>query len=449
MIKMKKTTIKIQPIIPALDYAEEDAPVMAAEAWMHGPTKPRHAKREDEIPDKDISLENISNVFDFVEVNSPIYVRNAHDLKKNDLRDVDAFVIDPGDPNALAMSSVMYELFSTHKPVLPPWDNWGYAWRGKLTTGWAKNLGYFSFVPMGYQDVKIVLQAVKGIKFIRSLNILYVGDIPSHSVNADTDPVRLYEKFGCTITSISFQEYDKAVKNVSNDEVKKLSADWLTSFNMLDGTENKIDKYSAIYVATKKLLKKYEANALTIDCAFLPSVELVPCVTASFIIDEGIPFGCEGDTNQLIASAMMMGVSGRASLMGNLFENALHEDIEKNRIVINHDVLPPSMACTDCKMNFRDFHEINKGSTLYADMKKEMVTIGGMNFDSSEMWISKGKVVWTEDTAHCRLSIGFEVENAKRIARESLGHHQVTVYGDYQDSIEMMCNFLDMDIKRL
>lgn len=124
-------TINVQPIIPALDYAEENSPVMAAEAWMHGPTKPRHAKRREKKPDNDVSFENISNVFSYVKISPPVYVRNAHDLKKHDLRDADAFVIDPGDPNTLPMSSVMYELFSTNKPVLPPWDNWGYAWREK------------------------------------------------------------------------------------------------------------------------------------------------------------------------------------------------------------------------------------------------------------------------------------------------------------------------------
>jgi len=239
------------------------------------------------------------------------------------------------------------------------------------------------------------------------------------------------------------------VKNADKKSVKSIAEKWNASFNMMDNTETKTGRYASIYVAVKKLMKKYDANALTIDCAYLPSVELVPCVTAAMIIDEGFPFGCEGDTNQLIAAAMMMGVSDRASLMGNLFENALHKDIEDNQIVINHDVLPPSMACEGCKINFRDFHEIHKGSTLYADLKKEMVTIGGMNFDSSEMWISKGKVVWTKDTVHCRLSIGFEVEDAKRIARESLGHHQVIVFGNYVDSIQMMCKFLGMDIRNI
>jgi len=72
-----------------------------------------------------------------------------------------------------------------------------------------------------------------------------------------------------------------------------------------------------------------------------------------------------------------------------------------------------------------------------------------MNFDSSEMWLSKGNVAWTEDTAHCRISIGFEVEDAKRIARESLGHHQVIVYGDYIKSIQMMCDFLNLKYRNI
>jgi L-fucose isomerase-like protein len=333
--------------------------------------------------------------------------------------------------------------------VLPPWDNWGYAWRGKLTTGWAKNLGHYSYVTMGFDDVKNVLQAVRGIKFIRSLNILYIGDIPSHSVNADINPIRIYEKFGCTITPVSFHEYADEVEKADMKKAKEMADRWKSSFNMMDNTESKVEKYTSIYIAVKKLMEKYEANALTVDCAYLPSVELVPCVTASLISDEGYPFGCEGDTNQLITAAMMMGVSGHATLMGNLFENALHKDILNNQIVINHDVLPPSMACKGCKINFRDFHEQRKGSTLYADLKKETVTMGGMNFDSSEMWLSKGNVAWTEDTAHCRISIGFEVEDAKRIARESLGHHQVIVYGDYIKSIQMMCDFLNLKYRNI
>ena len=74
---------------------------------------------------------------------------------------------------------------------------------------------------------------------------------------------------------------------------------------------------------------------------------------------------------------------------------------------------------------------------------------GGIDFDSGEMWLSKGKVAWTEDTAHCRISIGFDVENAKRIARKAIGDRQVTVFDDYVDSLQIMCDFLGIKTRNI
>ena len=90
---------------------------------------------------------------------------------------------------------------------------------------------------------------------------------------------------------------------------------------------------------------------------------------------------------------------------------------------------------------------MGQGATFYAPLKNEVVTIGGMNFDSDVMWLSKGRVIWSQDTTHCRLSVGIKVEDAKRIAKESLGHHQVTVYGEYLESLQLMCHFLKMDLR--
>jgi L-fucose isomerase-like protein len=215
----------------------------------------------------------------------------------------------------------------------------------------------------------------------------------------------------------------------------------------VDGREQHLERYAAIYVALKELLRKHEANGLTIDCAFLPSIEYVPCISAALLIDEGVPYGCEGDTNQLITAAMFMGVSGSAALMGNLFENAIHQDILDDVIVINHDVVPNCLVQENCGIKIRDFHEMGQGATFYAPLKNEEVTIGGMNFDSDIMWLSKGNVIWSQDTTHCRLSVGIKVEDAKRIAKESLGHHQVTVYGEYLESLQLMCHFLIMDLR--
>ena len=230
---------------------------------------------------------------------------------------------------------------------------------------------------------------------------------------------------------------------------KQTADEWKTRFKFLDNREEQLNKYSTNYLALKSLLDQYACNAFTIDCAFLPDVEYVPCVAASLLIDQGCGFGCEGDINQLIMQRLLQGSGGKNALMGNLFENATHKDILENTIVINHDVLPPSMACPGIKINFRDFHETGKGSTLIADIPRENITMGGISYNSDSIWLSRGKVVWSEDTVHCRLSVGIKVENAKRIMKESFGHHQVFSYGDCYDALKLAAQFLKMRIVEL
>jgi len=90
-------------------------------------------------------------------------------------------------------------------------------------------------------------------------------------------------------------------------------------------------------------------------------------------------------------------------------------------------------------MKLRDFHADKKGLTGFIKLKKgEEITIVGMDRKAKRIWYSKGEILWTEDAVHCRISIGIKVKDAKRIGKESFGHHQVIAYGDFTDEIEML-----------
>jgi hypothetical protein len=68
-------------------------------------------------------------------------------------------------------------------------------------------------------------------------------------------------------------------------------------------------------------------------------IELLPPLE-----DEGIPCSCEGDLPALFTLTMFMGISGKASLMGNLNVNVTHMEIENNVITINKEHIPFSPA---------------------------------------------------------------------------------------------------------
>ena len=148
--------------------------------------------------------------------------------------------------------------------------------------------------------------------------------------------------------------------------------------------------------------------------------------------------------------SILMGLSGEAALMGNLFANTTHEDIEDNVIVINHDVVPPSMGAKGKRMRLRDFHATGKGLTGFVELEEgRKVTVVGMDRNARRLWYSSGEVVWTEDTVHCRTSIGVKVKDAKRIGRESFGHHQALTCGDWTEELEMLGKVLKLEVHRL
>lgn len=428
---LKNHKIVLQPLTIGwwTDYSE--APVMAAEAWQFGPAKPRSAGRDKEIPPVDVSLQNLPVLYDWVELRQKINVRDLADAKRvvYSADEVDAYVVDFATTEEVG--PILEILAKRDIPIFPEWDAWGFAWEGRMIVGWSEEIGYRTFLPTDADDVDALLRAVRAVSVLQHTKILYIGNIPSHSCNAETRPLNLLRKFKVDFHQIDLKEFTDTVDAlVGTADALALAEQWRSAHEIMDDRSPVLDRYTAIYLALRKLLKKYDANALTMDCAFLPDIEYVACCAASYLIDEGCCFACEGDISQLVSLQLFMGISGKAGLMGNLFSNANHRDITENTIVINHDVMPPSMACADCKMCLRDFHDARKGSTFFCDMPKKEVTMGGLSYDGRKLWVSTGRVKWVEDTVHCRISIGIEVEDAKAIMRNSLGHHQVMVYAE-------------------
>lgn len=443
-LKDHKIVLKPLNIGWGRDYS--DAPVMAAEAWQFGPVKPRNAKRAKEIPAKDVSLQNLKHEYAWVEVRDVVQIRDLAEARRfvgSDC-DADAYIVTTSYTEEAG--AILAVLAQKDIPIIPEWDNWGYAWVGRMILGWSEEIGFRSFLPTCAEDVDDLLRALRAVSMLRQTKILYIGNIPSHSCNAETRPLNLFQKFKADFRQINFKEFTDTVDSfVGTEAAGQLAEQWIQRHKVMDGREKVLNRYTAIYLALKRLLAKYDANALSVDCAYSPSVEYVACCAASYLIDEGCCFGCEGDISQLISLQLLMGVSGNAGLMGNLFANAIHSDIEENTIVINHDVLPPSMACQNCKMCLRDFHDTEKGSTFFADMPKSPVTICGLSYDGKKFWVSDGCVKWVEDTVHCRISIGIDVKDAKAIMRKSLGHHQVMAYGEYKKALLLAGHFMGFE----
>ena len=449
-LRVPMSAFEVKPVLQPLELPSDSdlwssAPRLAAMAWVRGPPKPRHVEREKETPPEEVDLASLAKKGEVV-LKSSVKVFSSEDITRMTtlLTDVDAIVL---KANTRYDESLLSHLINLGKPILPEWDRWGYAWYGRYLLGKLRRLGSSTFVPAGADDVKALIGALRAVKFLRCMRTLYVGDIPPHGifdVNYDFDLIM--RKFGTTFIRIDFEDYIREINEASDEDARKLANLWKGQCKILDGREEKLDFYAKVYIGIKSLLERYTANAITIDCAWLPDPEYVPCTAFSLLIDEGIPAGCEGDINQLIMMAALMAISRQAVLMGNLNENATHQDIENGIIVINHDVLPFSMRCKGCPIVLRDFHALGKGLTPYAELEKgALVTIAGLDEGMERIWATTGRVAWTKDTTHCRVAIGIKVSNAKRIMSEAFGHHPVVTYGDHIRPLQVFAKLLGLD----
>ncbi|OYT54956.1 MAG: hypothetical protein B6U76_06885 [Desulfurococcales archaeon ex4484_217_2] len=445
---MRDVKVKIQPIRmkKALEIWDSDETPLAKTAWVKGPKKPRDVLRSKEIPPEDVSLDALKRK-GLVEVLEPIEIRKAEDIEKIP-EDVDAILIGDSE-DWFAEDSILEKLVLLNKPLLVEWDNWGYSIHGRISklrfNKYSKAKRYFT---MGADEVFSLIRALRGYRFIKTMKVLYVGDFPSHSVAVGPQISLEYlnKRFGVEFVKLTLEDYLKEIEGISDEKVEDVVKKWKERFIIRDNREKTLHIYAKTYKALKNMLRKHNANAITVDCAALPEIEYVPCLAYSLLIDEGIPCGCEADLPALFAMAMLMGVSNKPVLMGNLNENATHMDIENNVVVVNHDVLPPSLASPACKIALRDYHATAKGVTSYAELIEGLpVTLAGMHWDMDKVWVTTGKVVWTEDTTHCRVSIGVKVDNAKKVSKDAFSHHVVMSYGIYVKELRLLSELMEIE----
>ncbi len=444
----EKLKLLIQPVKmkSALEIWDTSETPLAKIAWVRGPKKPRDVMRNMEVPPKNVSLDALEKEGLIIAL-KPVEIKHPEDVKKIP-NNIDAILIRDSE-DWLVDDKILDALAALNKPILMEWDKWGYSIHGRISKfRFKKYRNVKRYYTMGIDDVISLLRGLRGWKAIRTLKILFIGKHPSHSVAVSPNVTfeKLREKFGNEIVQIELKEYVEEVNSVSDEKAKETVKEWKKSFVFLDNRINNVFHYAKIYIALKDLLKKYGANSLTMDCAALPDLEYVPCLAFSLLINEGIPCGCEADLPALFAMALLMGVSRKPVLMGNLNENIMHADIENNVIVINHDIVPPYFSCANCRFYVKDYHAMGKGATPYTELVSGMeVTIAGIHWDMDSLWATTGKIVWTKDFVHCRVGVGVKVANAKKISRDAFGHHVVLTYGNYMNELRRAADALNIE----
>jgi hypothetical protein len=445
-------TRSIRPVLQrikmksALEYWSSDELPVAKYTWVYGPKKPRDQVRSREIPPENVELENLVEK-GIVSLMEPVEIQDVFDVNKLS-EDADAYIV--GDMEDWLTDEELLEAIARKgKPLIAEWDQWGYSVHGRLSRFRLNRFkGAKYIVPMGYEEVYDVIRALRALRYLKYLRVLYIGEYPPRSVTVprDISLEAIEGKFGLKITKINLSEYLEALKKVEPEEAGEVADQWMRKYRVAENLRKDFADYAKIYIGTKKLLEKHNANALTLECPALPDIKYVPCLAFSMLLDEGIPAGCEADLPALLTMIFLMTASGDTAFMGNLNENVTHWDIEHNIVTINHDVVPPSYSCPGCSYIIKDYHDMGIGTTPYTELQAGLkVTLAGMHWNMDKIWATRGEVISTHDTVHCRITVRVKVSDAKRVSRNAFGHHMVLIRGDYVNTLKTLAQLLDLE----
>jgi len=216
----------------ALEYWSSDELPVAKYTWVYGPKKPRDQLRLREMSPRDVSLEklvqnNIVRLLDPVEVNN---VSDAGRLSD----EADAYII--GDmEDWLTDEDTLEAIARRNKPLIAEWDHWGYSIHGRLSRYRLNRFEKVKYlIPMGHEDVNKIIAALKALRFLRHMKILYVGEYPPRSVTAPKDLTfkNIEDRFGIRITKTSFQEYLETIKNTPINKAEETAKLWLEKYSV-------------------------------------------------------------------------------------------------------------------------------------------------------------------------------------------------------------------------
>jgi len=267
---------------------------------------------------------------------------------------------------------------------------------------------------------------------------------------------RPFELLGVPIQPVGFEEINAIYQKVDREEATRWADRWADEAQeVVEPAKEDLRKSAAIYLAMEDLMKKHDAQGVTINClggfygGHLPGY---PCLGYRQLNNDGVRMGtCEAMPDDLLMQLICKHLLGRPG-----FASDPVLDTSTNQIIYAHCVAPTKMFGPQGPVNpfrIRSHAEDGKGASVQSLLPLGyMTTTFDIRPSSKEMVTHQGKAVANVDEARaCRTKLAAEVKgDIGRLFHEwdRFGWHRVTVYGNVQEPIEAMGKAMGLSIVR-
>lgn len=270
-------------------------------------------------------------------------------------------------------------------------------------------------------------------KRLNSTKIGVIGEPSDWLIGSMVDYNRVKDIMGCDVISISIQELISLYEEVDIKRAQRLAHDFgskARSWVENDGED--IIQASCVYLALKKIVNRYKLNAITLRCFdLLDSLETTGCLALSWLNNEGIISGCEGDLPTTISMLLVYYLTGQLSFMSNPVS------IEHNNNTVNfaHCTIATDMIK---EYTIRSHFESGIGAAIQGELVEGPVTLfklGGKKLD--KYVIKEGRILENlNNCGSCRTQIKVKIfTNLDYFLNNPIGNHHLIIPGQHSKEL--------------
>lgn len=248
---------------------------------------------------------------------------------------------------------------------------------------------------------------------------------------------------GIPIIKVAFAEVNEAWEKADKDEARAVADRWEKNAALVeDVSRETLETSAAMYIGQKAVLKKYDANAITINCLggfYGGHIHAYPCLGFHELCNEGLIGACECD---IASTATMLSFTAMTQGRPGYISDPVI-DTAKRQIIYAHCVASNRVFGPEGPANPYEIlthSEDRQGASVRSHLPLGyMTTTLELNADRKEVLFHQGKAVENDPNDRaCRTKLGVEpIGDIEKLFTmwDKWSWHRVTFYGDLKEPV--------------
>lgn len=258
------------------------------------------------------------------------------------------------------------------------------------------------------------------------------------------------QEMGIDVVRVKFAELNAAWEAADKDQCREIADRWEKTAEKIEAVSRAtLETSAAMYLAERAILKKYDANAITINCLggfYGNHIHAYPCLGFHELCNEGLVGGCECDVRS--AATMVMLTALTQGRPGFISDPVI--DTAKRQVIYAHCVASNRAFGPEGEVN--PFQILTHSEDRMGAAVRSLFPLGYMTTtievapERKEILFHQGKAVENViDDRACRTKLAVDpVGDLEKLFTEwdRWGWHRVTCFGDLKEPIFALADAL-------